>query len=122
MILLVSMLAVLGVILYIVGAGATHGYTKYRWPVKLEGYWKHDVNENKRIAATCLWPFYWIFIWPFTKTNEVTYSHIEKKAAHQIAQNKVRIADLKATHEQVAQSNSELENAELELEKEMSKL
>lgn len=126
MILLVSVLSVLGVILYIVGAGATHGYGKHRWPAdkKWSYYYNNytDSNSGYRIWAAFFWPFYWAFIWPFTKINEVTFSHVEKSAAHQVAQNKIRIADLQATKAELEASNAELETAELELEKEMAKL
>lgn len=118
------------VIAYIVGAGATHGYAKHHWAEKLESVWdyrvskyvKEDQSEKIRTAAAILWPLYWVFIWPFTKTNEVTFSHIEKNAALQIAKNKTRIDDLHATKTQLEASNQELENAEVELEKEMAKL
>jgi hypothetical protein len=113
------------IVVYIVGAGATHGYGKHRWPTKIgRDDWGNtiDANESTRIAASTFWVFYWIFIWPFTKTNEETFSHIEKHAALQIAKNKVRVADLQATRVQLEASNTELEAAEVELEKEMSKL
>lgn len=120
----------LGIVLYIVGAGATHGYAKHRWPpllVKRDVYvtgegWKgivQDDNSEKRGFSTFFWPFYWIFIWPFTKVNEVTFTRIEKQAALQVARNKARVADLQATREQLAASNTELEQAEVELEKEL---
>ena len=114
----------LGVVSYIVGAGATHGYAKHRWPVKMvhRYYSEVDDNESIRAAASILWPLYWVFIWPFTKMNEVTFSHIEKEAALHIARNKIRIADLQATREQLTASNAELEAAEVEVEKEMAKL
>jgi hypothetical protein len=111
----------LGVILYIVGAGATHGYAKYRWPSAVFHYGSMD-DSDKRIAASVLWPFYWTFIWSFTKVNEITFSRIEKEAAMQIAKNKTRVADLEATRVQVEASNAELEQAEVELEKEIGKL
>jgi hypothetical protein len=121
----------LGIIFYIVGAGVTHGYAKHRWPPKIvrrqvyvtgNGWeWRdQDDNSGKREASTFLWPFYWLFIWPFTKTNEVTFSHIEKQAALQVAKNKTRVADLQATREELEASNAELEQAEVELEKEIS--
>ena len=75
-----------------------------------------------RDFATILWPLYWIFVWPFTKTKEVTLSHIEKEAALQVARNKTRVADLQATRAQLEHSNEELEQAEIELEKEIGKL
>jgi len=129
------MLIFLGIVLvivtFIVGAGATHGYAKHRWPpliVKRQVYvtgegWVNqaqDDNSAKRIASTIFWPSYWIFIWPFTKVNEVTFTHIEKEAALQVAKNKTRVADLQATREQLSASNAELERAEVELEKELS--
>jgi hypothetical protein len=123
----------LSVITYIVMAGVTHGYAKHRWPPKIEkrqvyingSGWKwqdQDDNSEKRGFATILWPGYWIFVYPFTKANEVTFSRIEKEAATQIARNKARIEDLQATRAQVEASNAELEQAELELEKEVNKL
>jgi len=124
----VGLSILLGIILYIVLAGATHGYGKYKWPPTIERqyigycYVNVDVNESKRLWATYCWPFYWIFIWPFTKTNEVTFSRIEKEAARQIVKNKTRIADLAATRAQLEASNAELEKAEVELEKEMAML
>lgn len=110
-----------GIVSYIVGAGATHGYAKHRWPSEESRYGQTDDSE-RRLWATVLWPCYWMFIWPFTKVNEQTFSHIEKQAALQIAKNKTRVADLHATRVQVAESNAELENAEVELEKEIGKL
>lgn len=121
---------VLVIVTYIVGAGATHGYGKHRWPpliVRRQVYvtgegWKwqdQDDNSSNRIASTIFWPGYWIFIWPFTKINEVTFTRIEKQAALQVARNKARVADLQATREQLAASNTELEQAEVELEKEL---
>lgn len=129
------MLTLLGIVLvivtYIVGAGATHGYAKHRWPTKIvrrqvyvtgNGWQGQDQDDNSanRIWATILWPGYWTFIWPFTKVNEVTFTHIEKEAALQVAKNKARVADLQATREQLQASNTELEQAEVELEKELS--
>ena len=126
----------LTIVLFIVGyisiAGITHGYAKHRWPpkierrqVKVDGWnyeWRDvDDNDGNRVAATILWPFYWVFIWPFTKLNEVTFSSIEKNAGAEVAKNKVRIAELRATRDQLAASNAELENAEAELEKEIAK-
>ena len=124
---------VLVIVTYIVGAGATHGYAKHRWPPKIvrrqvyvtgSGWQWQDQDDNSadRVSATVFWPGYWIFIWPFTKVNEVTFTHIEKEAALQVAKNKARIADLHATRAQVAESNAELEAAEVELEKEIGKL
>jgi hypothetical protein len=113
------------IIVYIVGAGATHGYGKHRWPKQMgHDGWGNPIDENEftRVAASFLWLFYWTFVWPFTKTNEVTFSHIEKHAALQIAKNKARVADLQATRVQLEASNAELEAAEVEVEKEMSKL
>lgn len=123
----------LGLVFYIVGAGATHGYAKHRWPPKIvrrqvyvsgNGWeWQdQDDNRAKRDISTILWPFYWTFIWPFTKVNEVTFSHIEKEAGKQVARNKARVADLQATRAQLEASNAELEQAEVELEKEIGKL
>lgn len=121
------------IILYLVAAGATHGYAKHRWPPKIvkrqvyvqnSGYqWKdQDDNSDSRITSTILWPFYWIFIWPFTKANEITFSNIEKHAARQVAHNKARIADLRATRKELEDSNAELEQAEVELEQEIVKM
>lgn len=120
----------LGIVLYIVGAGATHGYAKHRWPPKIvrrqvyvtgNGWeWQdQDDNRGKRDASTFFWPGYWIFIWPFTKVNEETFSAIEKQAALQVARNKARVADLQATRAQLEASNAEMEQAEIELEKEI---
>lgn len=121
-----------GIIFYIVGAGATHGYAKHRWPPKIvrrqvytDSGWQwrdQDDNSGERVSSTIFWPGYWVFIWPFTKTNEVTFSHIEKQAALQVAKNKTRVADLQATRAQLAESNAELEQAEVELEREIGKL
>ena len=108
------------IVFYVVMAGATHGYAKHRWPSP-ETHYSGPDDSDRRMAATILWPFYWMFIWPFTKVNELTFSGIEKDAAKQVAKNKTRVADLHATREQVAASNAELENAELELEKEIAK-
>jgi hypothetical protein len=123
---------ILSIIIYLIAAGATYGYAKYRWPEKIKqvkeyhyiGYSYIDIDENKniRIACTVCWPLYWIFIWPFIKTNEVTFSHIQSSAAKLVAQNKARIEDLQATRAQVEASNAELAQAELELEKEVNKL
>jgi len=120
----------LGIVLYIVGAGATHGYAKHRWPPKIvrrqvyvEGngwQWQdQDDNSGARVSSTIFWPGYWIFIWPFTKVNEETFSAIEKQAALQVARNKARVADLQATRAQLEASNAEMEQAEIELEKEI---
>ena len=109
------------ILFLIVGAAATHGYAKHRWPSDQHSYPGTD-DEDRRLLATWLWPFYWTFIWPFTKVNEITFSNIEKHAAKQIARNKVRIADLQATKAQVEASNAELEQSEVELEKELGKL
>lgn len=118
-----------GIVLYIVGAGATHGYAKHRWPPKIErrqvwtGYkweWRdQDDNSASRVASTIFWPGYWVFIWPFTKVNEETFSAIEKQAALRIAKNKTRVADLQATRAQLEASNAEMEQAEIELEREI---
>lgn len=119
----------LSVVFYLVIAGATHGYAKHRWPKQIvkrrDAYYREydaDKNEPNRGFATVFWPFYWTFVWPFTKINEVTFSHIEKKAAVQIGKNKVRIADIHATRAELEKSNSELEQAEIELENEMAKM
>lgn len=116
---------ILSVVFYIAMAGVTHGYGKHRWPEKIEydrSYRKDiDVNEANRSAAAIIWPFYWLFIWPFTKANETAFSFIEKKVARQIAQNKSRIADLQASRAELLASSNELEQAELELEKEIAK-
>lgn len=124
---------VLCVVGYLVVAGITHGYAKHRWPpeiVRRQHYiqgngwqWQDDDdNSANRVCSTIFWPFYWTFIWPFTKANEMTFDQAEKHAAKQIARNKVRIADLHATREELAKSNAELEAAEVEVEKEMAKL
>lgn len=125
----IALCIIFGVVLYIVMSGATHGYSKYRWPPKMEkryqGYGAYadvDANSTNRGFATIFWPFYWVFIWPFTKTNDVTFTHIEKEAARQVAKNKARVADLQATRAQLEASNAELEAAEVEVEKEMAKL
>lgn len=121
-----------GAALYLVVAGATHGYAKHRWPPKMyrkqvyisgSGWeWRdYDENSNERFFSTTFWPFYWVFIWPFTKMNEVTFSKIEKSVGAEIAKNKVRTADLRATREQLQASNEELERAEAELDKEIAK-
>lgn len=111
----------LGVITYIVGAGATHGYAKHRWPSPETRYSGPD-DQDRRVAASIFWPFYWMFIWPFTKVNEVTFSNIEKHAAREIARKKSRIEDLHATRAELEAAQAELEKAELEVEKEVSKL
>jgi hypothetical protein len=114
---------IFAIVSYIVMAGATHGYAKHRWPYKRNeySYSGRDTNEDTRLFAALFWPFYWTFVWPFTKANEVTFSRIEKEAAQQIARNRARIEDLRASREAVEASNVELEAAELELEKEVSK-
>ena len=116
-------------ILYLIAAGATHGYAKFRWPESIvqrydRYYHVYDADEHlpNRVAATILWPLYWILVWPFTKVNEVTFSNITHRASEKIVKNKARIADLQTTKKQVEASNSELEQAELELEKEMARL
>jgi len=68
----------LGVLLYVVGAGATHGYAKHRWPSEHTSYGEMDDNE-RRLVASILWPFYWTFIWTFTTVNEVVFSKMEKR-------------------------------------------
>src|ERR1700722_18047273 len=93
-----------GIIIFIVGAGATHGYAQHRWPTYDSHYDSID-DPEKRALATIFWPFYWIFIWPFTKVNEVILSNIEKSAAQQIVRNKARVSDLHATRAQVEASN-----------------
>jgi hypothetical protein len=110
-----------GIIIYIVGSGATHGYGQHRWPIKMvRGYYETvDENGATRTSAAVLWPFYWIFVWPFTKTNETVFDHIEKEAALQVAKNKSRIEDIRATREQLEASNKELEDAQVSLEKEL---
>jgi hypothetical protein len=105
---------------YIVGAGITHGYAKHRWPSEITRYGSMD-DWDRRTWTTCLWPFYWVFIWTFTKANEITFSNIEKKAARQVVKNKSRIEILQATRSELEASNVELERAEVELEKEISK-
>lgn len=110
-----------GIIAYIVGAGITHGYAKHRWPSEITHYSSTD-DSDRRAAASILWPFYWMFIWPFTKTNEVTFSQIEKSAALEIARKKSRVEVLRATRDELAAATAELEKAEVEVEKEMAKL
>ena len=115
------------VVAYLVVGGATHGYAKHRWAPKMERKWMYgdyhtvDVNSARRNWATIFWFFYWVFIWPFTKVNEMTFSSIEKEAGKHVAANKARIADLRATKAEVEASNAELEEAEKDLEKEISK-
>lgn len=107
------------IVFYLVGAGATHGYAEHRWPPN--GDWRIEKSRGEaRFFASFLWPFYWIFIWSLTKANEVTFSIIEKRAGKQMAKNKIRIADLRATREEIARSNAELEKAEAELESEIA--
>ena len=122
-----TFLIVLSVVVsYLVMIGITYGYGKHRWPPLMVKRWSYkdaeDDNEFQRVIAAVFWPFYWTFIWPVTKASEVTFDQVEKHAAKQIARNKVRIADLHATREELAKSNAELEEAELELEKETAKL
>lgn len=105
---------------YIMGAGITHGYAKHRWPSERFSYGQMD-DSDRRIWVTAVWPFYWIFIWPFTKLNEVTFERIEKDAGKQVVKNKARVAELMATRDQLAASNEELERAEAELDKEIAK-
>lgn len=122
---------VFSIVFYIAMAGVTRGYANHRWPpnvirrqVLVDYRWEwqdYDTNSGNRDMATILWPFYWIFIWPFTKMNEITFSKIEKNAGAEVAKNKVRIAELRATRDQLAASNAELEKAEEELEKEIAK-
>ena len=111
----------LGVIAYLIGIGATFGYGKHRWPSNRIQYGELDERDKKYLSAI-LWPFYWIFIWPLTKTNETVFESIEKHAALQVVKNKTRIADLHATRIELEKSNKEVENAEVELEKEMAKM
>lgn len=111
---------VLGIIVYIAGAGVTHGYAKHRWPSETYHYNRTD-DSDRRAWCAWLWPFYWMFIWPFTKLNEVTFSHIEKSAGAAVAKNKIRIAEFKATRDQLRASNEELEKIEAELDKEIAK-
>ncbi len=121
------------IVSYLVLAGVTHGYAKHRWPPKIvrrqvyvsgNGWqWQdQDDNSSYRGFSTVFWPFYWTFVWTFTKANEMTFDRVERHAARLIAKNKVRIADLHATREELAASNAELEQAEVEVEKEMAKL
>lgn len=107
--------------LYVLVAGATHGYAKHRWPSQ-ECHYGNMNDDERRALVTGFWPIYWIFIWPFVKIEEVTFSNIEKHAAARIAKNRVRIADLAATRVQVEASNAELQQSEMELEKELAKL
>jgi hypothetical protein len=118
------LMIVLLVICYLVGAGITNGYGSHRWPPKMvrrsDGWgqlYEYNANESPKFWATLLWPFYWVFIWPCIKSKEITFSNMEKHAARQIAQNRIRIGDLHATREQLAASNAELEAAEVELDK-----
>jgi len=127
----IFLMIVASIVSYIVIAGITHGYAKHRWPPKIERRqvwtgsaweWRNqDDNSGNRVASTLFWPFYWIFIWPFTKMNEVTFSRMEKSAGLELVKNKTRIAELRATRDQLAASNAELERAEEELEKEIAK-
>ena len=121
------------IVLYLVTAGATHGYAKHRWPPKIvrrqvyvrgTGYeWQdQDDNSANRTTSTIFWPFYWILIWPFTRANEITFSNIEKHAAMRIARNKSRIGDIHATRKELEESNAELERAEVDLEQEIAKM
>lgn len=116
------------IVTYLILAGATHGYAKHRWPKHMvkrrDEYgtqYDSDENEGNRLGATILWPFYWVFVWPFTKVNEVTFSNIEKRAGHKVTLNKARIAELRATREQLEASNEELEAAEADLDKEIAR-
>ncbi len=109
------------IVIYVVGAGATHGYGQHRWPSDYVRSYGLD-DTDRRIWAACLWPFYWTFVWIFTKTQEITFSNVEKHAALRIAKNKKRISELRATREALESSNTELEAAEVEVEKEMAKL
>lgn len=117
----IFLMILLGIVTYIVGAGATHGYAKHRWPSECRNYSGPDDNE-RRIWATVLWPGYWVFVWPFTKVNEVTFSQIEKNVALEIARKKSRIEDLHATRAELQKVHAELEEAEVAVEKEMAKL
>ena len=121
--MLIFLSIVFGIVTYIVGAGATHGYAKHRWPDESDStYYNRNSDPEKIIWATVLWPGYWIFIWPFTKTNEVTFSQIEKGAALEIARKKARVEVLRATRAELQAANEELERAEVEVEKEVAKL
>lgn len=117
----IFLIILFSIILYIVGAGATHGYAKHRWPSEVYRYNGID-DSDRRMWATILWPGYWVFIWPFTKTNEVTFSRIEKEAALEIARKKARVEILRATRAELEAANEELERAEVEVEKEVAKL
>ena len=119
-IMLIFLYILFSIVIYIVCAGATYGYGKYRWSSSLKDIYRTD-DSDRRTAAAFFWPFYWMFIWPFIKTKDVTFSYVEKSASLHIAKNKIRIADLNATRKYVIASNAELEQAELELEKEIAK-
>ncbi len=110
---------------YLIFCGITRGYAEHRWPKRMrysyESRTDTDANGTKKFFTTVFWPFYWVFIWPFTKANEVTFSLIEKKTAHKIKTNKIRVEEFKASKAQLEESNKELETAELELEKEIAK-
>ncbi len=118
--MLIFLLILLSIVGYIVGAGITHGYAKHRWPSERTSYGQMD-DTDRRIWVTCTWPFYWVFIWTFTKANEITFSNIEKKAGRQVLKNKSRIEILQATRSELEASNEELERAEAELDKEIAK-
>jgi hypothetical protein len=82
-----------------VGAAATRGYAEHRWPSKKTIYWQVDDN-NRRMAATILWPLYWALVWPFTRVKEITSFNIKRHLAVQ----------------------AELEAAKMEVEKEIGNL
>lgn len=111
----------LGIITYIVGAGITHGYAKHRWPSDKTHYSGMD-DVERRALASLLWPLYWSFIWPFTKSNEIIFSHIEKNAALEIARKKSRIEDLHATRAELEAVQADMEKAEIEVEKAIAKV
>lgn len=119
-------------VVWLIAAGATHGYAQHRWAPKIERrqvrdgcnwIWKDvDDNASARVVTTVFWPFYWIFVWTYTKTSEVTFSSIERHAAKQVARNKSRIEVLQATRKELEESNAELQQAEIDLEQEMAKM
>ena len=80
------LLFILVVVVFIIGAGATHGYAKHRWPSKIINQRETD-DSDRRILATIFWPFYWIFVWPFTKADEITLFNIDKQAGRLVLKN-----------------------------------
>lgn len=114
-------LIIISIIIYLIGIGITHGYGKHRWPEKITGYYAEDRNAFPRIFASIFFPFYWLFIYPVSKANELTFNYVEKKAARQVQKNKIRVADLHSTRSELEISNAELEKAQLELEEELGK-